>query len=128
MRSRKRRDIYAELAEQFKKDKVLIRKVAHHPFEFIHLKMQDEYDHRPIRLRYFGLFFIKGSWRKQMTRAEDQMPPEGIRIYARLLFKYKGRNRYFLHNGTVSKGIFNSEHGESRPVEDIVYWKVIEEL
>ena len=127
MRSRKRRSIYAELAEQFKTDQVLIRKVAHHPFEFIHQKMTDEFDHRPIRLRYLGLFFIKGSWRKQMVKTTDEKPPDNVRIYARLLFKYKGRNRYFLHTGTVIDGMFVSERGEPRPAIDIVYWKTITE-
>jgi len=126
MRSRKRRNVYAELAEHFGKDQVLIRKVAHHPFEFIHQKMTDEYDHRAIRLRYLGLFFIKGAWRKQMNKHEDIPAPEGVRIYVRIPFLKNNRKKYYLHVGMIENGVFVSEQGPSCPSEDISYWKGIE--
>ena len=125
MRSRKRRDIYAELADKFKTDKVLIRKVAHHPFEFVHKKMTDEYDHRPIRLRYFGLFFVKGPWRKQMIKSLDEAPPEGVRLFARVRFEKKGNNHYYLHKGIIKEGNFISDRGDIKPMEDISYWKLM---
>lgn len=127
MRSRKRKNIYAEMAEHFGKTQPFIRKIAHHPFEFLREKVEDETDYSPVRLRYLGLFYVKSGWRKNMVKAVNEAPPEGVYIFARVPAKWRGRNRYFLQYGIIEGDKFHNDYGDYIDVSDIQYWKKMSE-
>ena len=48
--------IIKQLAEKYGKDKRVIKLIAHSPFKFLKLIIEDPEDWRPLRLRYFGIF------------------------------------------------------------------------
>lgn len=50
-----------------KEDRV-IKKIVYHPLEFAKVKMIDDNDERPIRIRYFGVFTLKSKRSKERTR------------------------------------------------------------
>lgn len=50
-----------------KEDRV-IKKIVYHPLEFAKLRMIDDNDERPIRIRYFGVFVLKSKRSKERTR------------------------------------------------------------
>lgn len=111
------------MADYFGETQSLIRKVSHHPFEFLYEKMQDEDDHSPVRLRYLGVFYPKGAWRKKMRRASEKAPPVDTYIFARVLAFWRGRKRYFLQQGIIRGDTFYNDHGDKHPISDIQYWK-----
>ena len=57
--------IIRELAEKYNKDVRVIQHLVDSPFKFTSRIIQDPYDDRPIRLRYFAVFVQKESYNKE---------------------------------------------------------------
>ena len=122
-------NIYVELAKKYKKDARFIRRVAHHPFDFLHQKISDPDDHRPIRFRYVGVFYVKPYWRKAMTNTRAGLPKNNSRIFARAPEKKFNKNYINLKKGTVKDGIFASEDGAVIiPIEEVQKWRYVDSV
>lgn len=111
------------MAEHFGESQPFIRKVVHHPFEFLREKIEDEYNHEPVRLRYLGIFYVKPGWRKNMTKAKEKAPPEGVPIFVRVPAWWRKRRRYFLQVGVIHGDKFYNDYGDALDADTIVYWK-----
>lgn len=123
---RKRDKIYADLADKYKINRRVARKIAHHPFSVLHEIAYDPLNHRPLRLRYLGVFYVNPTYKKQMAYApEDGYPEEGRRIYARvkMLRPNKERRGVYLLEGTVENGTFKCIDGtREAPISSVYYW------
>ena len=120
-------NIYAQIAKQVGKDVRLVRKVAHHPFDFFAKSMADVNDHRPVRFRYLGIFACKDYWRKGMTRSsEGGLPTEDMEIYARAPEMKVAREYINLKRGWVKNDRFLSEDGNvDCGLSRIEWWRPI---
>lgn len=117
-------NIYTQLAKKYNKDVRFIRRVAHHPFDFLHQTISDPDDHRPIRLRYVGVFYVKPYWKKAMTNTRAGLPMEGSIVYARAPEKKYNKTYINLKKGLVQDGFFISEDGNVRCfIEDVQKWR-----
>jgi hypothetical protein len=107
-------NIYVTIAKEVGKDVRVVRKVSHHPFDFFAKSMADVNDHRPVRLRYLGVFACKDYWRKGMVRcSEAGYPTTDMEIYAKapevkfdkkymnLKRGWAKNNRFIADDGTV---------------------------
>lgn len=120
-------NIYVQLAKKYNKDARFIRRVAHHPFDFLHQKISDPDDHRPVRLRYVGVFYIKPYWRKEMINTRAGLPENNSVIFARAPEKRFNKNYINLKKGTVLDGIFASEDGMIVcPIEEVQKWRYVD--
>ena len=117
-------NIYSQISKQTGKDVRLVRAAAHHPFEFLTQVMVDPKDHRPMRLRYLGAFFVKPYWRKGLKRAEKiGVPEDGVMIWARVPEHKFNKTYMSLKFGFVNNGIFTSDDGNVVcPVSDVQFW------
>ena len=105
-------NIYKQISNKVGKDVRLVRKVAHHPFDFFSRSMANVNDHRATRLRYLGVFYAKDYWRKGMVKPiEDNYPEEGESIYARVPEERYGKTYINLKKGKVENKSFISEDG-----------------
>ena len=64
--------IIRELAKKYNKDVRIIEQIVRSPFKFTNRIIQDPYDKRPIRLRYFAVFVQKESYNKE-KRLKDMV-------------------------------------------------------
>ena len=64
--------IIRELAKKYNKDVRVIQQMVESPFKFTNRVIQDPYDKRPVRLRYFAVFMQKESYNKEM-RLKDMV-------------------------------------------------------
>ena len=122
-------NIYAKIAKEVGKDVRLVRKVAHHPFDFFAKSMADVNDHRPVRFRYLGIFASKDYWRKGMTRSsEGGFLPEDMEIYARVPEFKESHNRTYINlkRGWTKKGRFKADDGTvDCDIKDVSWWRPI---
>lgn len=117
-------NIYNQLAKKYGKDARFIRRITHHPFDFLHQKITDPDDHRPIRLRYVGVFFVKPYWRKAMTNTRAGLPIDNTIIYARAPEKRFKKTYINLKKGLYKDGFFTSEDGTVRCfIEEVQKWR-----
>lgn len=117
-------NIYVELGKKYNKDVRFIRRICHHPFDFLSQKIKDPDDHRPIRLRYVGIFFVKPYWRKAMQNTRAGLPEEGRIIYARAPEKRFEKTYINLKKGVHKEGFFLSEDETVRCfIEDVQKWR-----
>lgn len=117
-------NIYSLIGKQVGKDARLVRAVAHHPFEFFSKVMEDPADHRPIRFRYLGAFFVKPYWRKGLVNSlKAGEIPSGEEIWARVPEVKYNKTYINLKKGVVNGGVFRaSEEDYNCPEEDIKFW------
>lgn len=116
--------VYSKIGKEVGRDVRFVRAVAHHPFEFFSKVMADPQDHRPIRFRYLGVFFVKPYWHKGLRNsAKVGLPPDGTEIWARvpvLKFNKKYNN---LKQGKVERSTFIALDGSVEcPVEQVQFW------
>lgn len=122
-------NIYNQLAKKYNKDVRFIRRITHHPFDFLHKKITDPDDHRPVRLRYVGVFYVKPYWRKEMISTRRDLPIDGSIIYARAPEKKFNKVYINLKKGLVKDGFFISEDGTVRCfIEDVQKWRYAESV
>jgi len=116
--------IYSQIGKVVGKDVRQVRAVAHHPFEFFSNIMEDPEDHRPIRFRYLGAFFVKPYWRKGLRNtAKVGLPPDGANIWARVPEKKFGKEYINLKEGYVHDRTFTSNDGNVNiPVDEVKFW------
>jgi len=117
-------NIYTQLAKKYNKDVRFIRRITHHPFDFLHQKIVDPDDHRPIRFRYVGVFFVKPYWKKAMNNTRAGLPKDGSIVYARAPEKKFNKTYINLKKGLAKDGFFISEDGNVRClIEEIQKWR-----
>lgn len=106
-------NIYVKISKKVGKDVRLVRKVTHHPFDFLSRQMADVNNHKHVRLRYLGVFATKDYWRKGMTKTDTGIfPPENEEIYARVP-EYKFNREYInLKQGIVKDSKFISNDND----------------
>ena len=116
--------IYNQIGKQVGRDVRLVRAAAHHPFEFFSNIMKDPLNHRPMRFRYLGVFFVKPYWRKGLRNVKKiGAPPEGAVIWARVPVQKFNRTYINLKFGTILEGVFTASDGSACcPVSDIQFW------
>jgi hypothetical protein len=117
--------VYAQIAKVVGKDARVVRKVAHHPFDFLSKSMADMNDHRPIRIRYLGAFITKYYWRKGMSKpSEIGFPNEGDVIYAKVPEKKYNKMYENLKVGTVQNARFIAEDESVEcDIKEITWWR-----
>jgi hypothetical protein len=116
-------NIYMQISKKVGRDVRLVRKVTHHPFDFLSRQMADVNNHKHIRLRYLGVFATKDYWRKGMTRSsEGGFPPEGIEVYARVPEVKFNREYINLKQGIVKDSGFISSDGNVECDLALVEW------
>ena len=129
---RKRDKVYADLADRYKISRRLARKITHHPFDVLHKIAYDPLNHRPLRLRYLGVFYVNPKYRKGMTYSpEHGYPEEGKNIFARVKIKRPNNEMFGVYSlrGIVENGMFTSEDGTKQaPIEQVLYWAYTEGL
>ena len=116
--------IYNKIGKKMGKDVRLVRAAAHHPFEFFSNVMEDPTDHRPVRFRYLGVFFVKPYWHKGLKKSSKfGLPEDGSTIWARVP-EHKFNKTYInLKSGYIKNGIFESDDGNVEcPVEQVQFW------
>jgi hypothetical protein len=123
---RKKDKVYADLADKHKITRRLARKVAHHPFDVLHRIAYDPLNHRPLRLRYLGVFYVNPTKKKGMKYpTKDGYPEENMPIYARVKLPRPsgvGHGTY-LHKGIIKEGMFISEDGTvETELANVYYW------
>jgi hypothetical protein len=116
--------IYSQIGKQMGKDVRLVRAAAHHPFEFFSKVMEDPEDHRPVRFRYFGAFFVKPYWRKGLKNpAKVGYPTEGQPIWARVPEKKFNKIYINLKQGQIIGQEFHAnDESVVCPITDIAFW------
>jgi hypothetical protein len=116
--------IYSQIGKRMGKDVRLVRAAAHHPFEFFSKIMEDPQNHRPIRFRYLGAFYVKPYWRKGLRNAKKiGLPPEGVVIWARVPEHKNNRTYINLKKGEVKEGRFTAiDSSVSCPESEILFW------
>jgi hypothetical protein len=115
-------NIYSKIAKETGLDARLVRTVAHHPFEFFSKVMSDPYDHRPVRFRYLGVFFVKPYWHKGLQNVKKiGLPNDGDLIWARIPESKFGRVYINLKQGVVVGRTFISED-YACPISEILFW------
>jgi len=121
-------NIYSEISKKVGKDVRLVRKVAHHPFDFFAKSMADVNDHRPVRLRYLGIFATKDYWRKGMTRSsEGGLPTEDMEIYARVPEVKFNKTYMNLKRGCTKKDQFMAEDGSvTCDLKEVEWWRPVD--
>jgi hypothetical protein len=116
-------NIYVQISKKVGKDVRLVRKVAHHPFDFFSRSMANVVDQRPVRLRYLGIFAPKDYWRKGMTKSiEGGFPPENVQIFARVPELKFNKVYINLKEGMVNNNIFKSVDGNVSCDISLVEW------
>ena len=60
----------------------VVRAICHSPFKFLKAKMEDMFDWRPVRLRYFGIFGLTKKAKEKYGELDREVPkdvglPEG---------------------------------------------------
>jgi hypothetical protein len=119
-----RDNIYTQLAQKYNKDVRFIRRITHHPFDFLHQKITDPDDHRPIRFRYVGVFFVKPYWKKVMINTRKDLPEDDRIIYARAPEKRFNKEYINLKKGLYKDGFFTSDDGTVRCfISDVQKWR-----
>jgi len=118
-------NIYSKIGKATGKDVRIVRAAAHHPFEFFGRVMEDPEDHRPVRLRYLGVFFVKPYWRKGLMKTSKVgLPENGDNIWARVPEQKYSKTYINLKQGKVKEGTFISTDGNVEcPVTQIQFWK-----
>ena len=116
--------IYNQIGKIVGKDVRLVRAAAHHPFEFYSKIMEDPQDHRPIRFRYLGAFFVKPYWRKGLRRTDKiGPPPTGVEIWARVPELKFNKVYINLKKGIVNEKDFVAIDGSvTCPISDVQFW------
>jgi hypothetical protein len=116
--------IYFQIGKTMGKDVRLVRAAAHHPFEFFSKIMEDPLDHRPIRFRYLGAFYVKPYWRKGLRNsAKIGPPPEGEEIWARVPVQKFNKTYINLKKGIVNNDEFTSiDETVKCPSSDVKFW------
>lgn len=116
--------IYSQIGKRMGKDVRLVRAAAHHPFEFFSKVMEDPSDHRPVRFRYLGAFYVKPYWRKGLRNINKiGPPPEGDEIWARVPENKFNKTYINLKKGTVIEERFLSEDGTVNcPLSEVQFW------
>lgn len=117
-------NIYSKIGKEVGRDARFVRAVAHHPFEFFSKVMEDPQDHRPMRFRYLGIFFVKPYWRKGLRSVKEKgLPNDGDHIWARVPETKYNKVYINLKLGIVHNGKFYADD-ESLicSVDDIKFW------
>jgi hypothetical protein len=117
-------NIYSQIGKIVGKDVRLVRAAAHHPFEFYSKIMEDPKDHRPIRFRYLGAFFVKPYWRKGLRNINKiGPPPEGVEIWARVPEVKFNKTYINLKKGIVNEEGFSATDGSVKcPLSEVQFW------
>jgi hypothetical protein len=117
-------NIYSEIGKRMGKDVRLVRAAAHHPFEFYVKRMEDPQDHRPMRFRYLGVFFVKPYWRKGLKSVKKiGFPTEDMHIWARVPELKFNKVYTSLKCGQTVGPEFLSDDGKVKcPITDIQFW------
>lgn len=122
-----RDNIYTRLAEKYKRDVRFIRRVTHHPFDFLSQTISDPDNHRPVRLRYLGIFYVKPYWRKDMKSIKEAVPEEGKALYARVPELKFNKVYINLKKGKVENEIFISDDlSVVCPTHEIRRWRYLD--
>jgi hypothetical protein len=116
-------NIYMQISKKVGRDVRLVRKVTHHPFDFLSRQMADVNNHKNVRFRYLGVFAAKEYWRKGMTKTDTGLfPPEGMEIYARVPETKFDKVYINLKQGIVKDSRFLSNDGEVDCDLQLVEW------
>lgn len=117
-------NIYTRISKETGKDVRIIRAAAHHPFKFLSERIADKEDHRPVRLRYLGAFFVKPYWHKGLQKSSKiGLPPEGSFIWARVPEKKYSKTYINLKEGLIDNGRFISTDGSvDCSVSEVQFW------
>jgi hypothetical protein len=117
-------NIYSNIGKTTGKDVRLVRAAAHHPFEFFNKVMEDPQDHRPVRFRYLGVFYVKPYWCKGLRNTvKIGPPPEGDTIWARVPEQKFGKTYINLKRGIYKGGVFTSEDSTINcSLSDVKFW------
>ena len=117
-------NVYSKIGKEVGRDVRFVRAVAHHPFEFFSKIMEDPQDHRPMRFRYLGVFFVKPYWRKGLRNsAKIGLPQDGEEIWARVPEKKFNKVYNKLKQGKVERSTFFAVDGSVEcPVEQVQFW------
>ena len=54
-------------------DERVVQEIVYHPLKFAKRRIEDDYDYRPIRIRYFGTFVQKEKIKKEMRNQIHKM-------------------------------------------------------
>ena len=116
--------IYSQIGKRMGKDVRLVRAAAHHPFEFFSKVMEDPSDHRPVRFRYLGAFYVKPYWRKGLRNIKKiGPPPKGEEIWARVPEQKFNKTYINLKKGTVENEVFTaSDNSVQCPLSEVQFW------
>jgi hypothetical protein len=116
--------IYRTIGKEIGKDVRLVRTAAHHPFEFFSELMEDPSDHRPMRFRYLGVFYVKPYWHKGLKRSRRfGYPEEGDIIWAKVPEQVKGKTYCNLKFGRILEGQFIADDKSvTCPLIDVEFW------
>jgi hypothetical protein len=117
-------NIYAQIGKRMGKDVRLVRAAAHHPFEFFSKVMEDPEDHRPVRFRYLGAFYVKPYWRKGLRSTKSiGPPPEDKLLWVRAPEKKFNKIYTNLKQGVITDSVFRSTDGSVEcPASEILFW------
>lgn len=117
-------NVYSRISKQTGVDARIVRAAAHHPFKFFSEVMMDPNNHRPVRFRYLGAFFVKPYWHKGLKKTSKVgYPAEGDNVWARVPEQKYNKTYINLKEGTIkgTEFVSNSEN-YSCPTSDIQFW------